>query len=244
MNTVTTQTATSSTSTESTTLNVFDVFTTPGDFFSGLLNTKRHTLYALLTLILVSSGGIYLFHSGMDPEWIVEQQMLHVEVDKASEAEEIKQFLMETAPYAGSLGAIFNGIFTLILVSVLAAYYRLAGGKSTQLTYKDWFSFSVWTQIPGLIYVIGLMGLLFTASTGELPLAMVNYASLNQVLLNLPIGAAFYDVAEAINLFYLWNIYLAAVGLQRWAGLPTIKAFVISAFPYVLVFAGWTLVSL
>lgn len=224
--------------------NFIDVFAAPGDFFAGLLKGQRKTLLALLALILISSGGIYLFHSGMDPEWIVDQQLLHVELEAPSDEKEIRAFLMETAPYAGALGAIFNGIFLVIMVSILAGYYRFVGSNNEQLTYGDWFSFAVWTQMPFLVYIVGLMVMLFTAGGGDIPLTLVNYSAINQLFLHLPIGHAFYDVAEAVNLFYLWSIYLAAVGLKRWADLSTAKAWLLSALPYVLVFGLWALLSL
>lgn len=220
-----------------------DVFAAPGNFFNGLLNVKTKTWLAFLLLIAVTSGGTLYFFSGMSNEWIIEQQMLHVQTESPSEEKEIKSFLMETAQYTGALGAIFNAIFYVVLVSVLAGYYKLIGRKNEQLTYNNWFAFSVWTQMPLIVHMLGLIALVVTANSPEVPLSLVNYASFNQLFVNLPIGHVFYDLAETLNLFFLWSIFLAAVGLKSWANMPTGKAAMFAILPYVLVFGIWAIVA-
>lgn len=221
-----------------------DVFASPADFFADLLNTKTKTWLALLVLLAVTSGGLLIFYSGMSVDWIIDQQMLHIDDASPSEEQEIRSFLSQSAPYTGILGSTFSAIFYVILISVLAGYFKLVGRKNQNLTYKDWFTFSVWIQIPFVVHMLGLMGLVFTANTPELSLTLVNYSSLNQLLLNLPIGHTFFDLAEALNLFYVWSIALAATGLIRWANLSRVKAWSFATLPYVVVFSLWGLLSL
>ena len=221
-----------------------DVFASPNEFFTGLLNTKTKTWLALLMLLAVTSSGVLIFYSGMSIDWVIEQQMLHIDDVSPSEEQEIYNFLSQSAPYTGILGATFSAIFYVILISVLAGYFKLVGRKNQNLTYKDWFSFSVWIQMPFVVHMLGLMALVFTADSPNLSLTLVNYSSLNQLLLDLPIGHSFFDIAEALNLFYLWSIALAAIGLIRWANLSQAKAWSFAALPYVLVFSLWGLLSL
>lgn len=243
------KTATMNTNTASP--SFLDIFAAPGSFFSNLLSAenKTNSWIALLLLIAITSGGTWYFFSGMSNEWIVDQQMLHVAIETPSEEKEVKAFLMETAQYSGALGAIFNAIFYMVLISIFAGYFKLLAGKAADKdkpskTYGDWFSFSVWTQMPNVVYTFGLLALLFTASTPQVPLSLVNYASVNQLFLNLPIGHNFYDVAETINLFFIWCISLSTIGLMRWTTLSVGKATAISALPYVLVFGIWAAVSM
>lgn len=221
-----------------------DVFASPSDFFNGLINTKAKTWMALLMLLAVTSGGTLMFYSGMSVDWIVDQQMLRVDDVSPSEEQEIQSFLSQSAPYTGIIEAVFSAFFYVILISVFAGYFKLVARKNQMLTYKDWFTFSVWVQMPFVVHMLGLMGLVLTANSPELPVTLVNYSSLNQLLLNLPIGHAFFNLAEALNLFYLWSIALAAIGLVRWANISHTKAWSFAALPYVLVFSFWGLLSL
>ena len=88
---------------------------------------------------------------------------------------------------------------------------------------------------------IGLILLVLFADTPNLPLATANYASLNQLVLQLPIGAPFYTWAEAFNLFMFWQIAVMAIGLKQWCNFSMVKATLFAALPTVLIFGIWAL---
>lgn len=218
---------------------MLDVYVAPSSLFESLKQSKGPTLIPLLIIIAVSFGAIMYFYSGMSTEWIVEQQMLQVPDASPAEEEQMRAYLTQSAGGVAWIGGIFNTIATLLIVALLAGYFRLVGGSNEELTYSEWFKFSVWTQMPTIVYMIGFMALVLSASTADLPLMLINYASVNQLFLDLPVGHQFYTFAESLNLFFIWNVVLSTIGLKHWANMSTIKAVIFSSLPYVVIFSIW-----
>jgi len=221
-----------------------NVFAAPDELFRDQLQSRKAGWLALVILLLMTSGSILYFYGGMSPEWIVEQQMLQTPEQSPAEDKQVRQFLTEQAPYTGTLGAIFNAIFYMIILAVFAAYFKFAGRSNEQQTYGDWFNFAIWTQMPMLVHIVGFLALVVTANTPDLPIMLANYSSLNQLVLDLPMSHNMYTWAETINLFYLWSIFIAAKGLMNWCKMSATAATIYSAVPYVVVFGLWAMFSL
>lgn len=217
---------------------ILDIYVAPKNLFDGLRSAKGWNWAALLLIIAISAVAIFAFYSGMSTEWIVEQQLLQVGDISPAEEQQFRAYFAESAGAIGWLGAIFNSLFILISIAILAGYFKLVGGGS-DYGYGDWFGFAIWTQMPTVIYMLGFFALFMTASTPDLPLMLVNYASINQLLLGLSPQDALYTWAESVNLFFFWNIALATIGLNRWCGMSMGKAGVLAALPFVLVFGIW-----
>ena len=218
-----------------------DIIAAPGEFFEGLKNARAISWVAFLLLVGISATCIVAFFNGMSTEWLVEQQMLQVTDESESDSQAIRDYLTENAPYLGTLGAVFNSVFLVVMLVVLAGYFKLIGHGRSELSFNDWFAFSVWTQFPVIIQMLGFAALFLTSSTGDLPMTLMNYASLNQLLLDLPVGHAYFQFTETLSAFYLWSIVLGAIGLKRWVGFSLAKAYLFSAAPYVLTFSIWAI---
>lgn len=216
-----------------------DIIAAPGTLFEGLKDARAISWVALILLIGISSACIITFFNGMSTEWLVEQQMLQLTDESEADRQAIREYLTENADTVGTLGAVFNGIFLLIMVAVLAGYFKLVGHRQSDITFGDWFSFAVWTQFPIVVQMLGFAALMVTASTGDLPMTMLNYASANQLAFGLSIDHVYFQLLETLSAFYLWSIVLGATGLQRWVGFSTGKAYALSAMPYVLFFGLW-----
>lgn len=222
---------------------IFDIFVAPSNVFNQLKENKKWAWLGLLLIIAISGVASVLFFSGMSPEWIVEQQLAQSGDLSAQEAEQAKDAMMQMAQYTGVLGAVFGGIFIIIMTSVFAGYNMLIG-KSSGVTkpdfkYGDWFSFTLWTSMPAIVNTIGFMVLFLTASTSELPLSMANYASVNQLFFNYLPSDALYTWAESLNLFSLWSIFLTAVGFQRCCSMSLTNSVIAAVLPYFVIFGSW-----
>ncbi len=217
---------------------LLDVYVAPASLFDAIKQGTR-PLIPLLLMLAISFVGVVYFYSNMSTEWIVEQQMLQAGDMSPAEEERIRAYFAESAGYIGWIGAVTQLVATLIITAVFALYFRIVGHKAEDFTYGNWFGFTVWTQMPTVILMLGFFAILFTASTPDLPIMTLGYASLNQLALGLSPGDAFYNWAEALNLFFLWSIVLSAVGLQRWVGMNMAKAAFFAALPYLLVFGIW-----
>lgn len=220
---------------------LIDIYAAPDHVFSSLKQKKGMTWLALLLMLTLTAGSILWFYSGMSEQWIVDQQMQQMTFETPSEQAQIEAYLTENARHTGTLGAIFTVIFTLVMLAVLALYFKIIGRKNEQASYGDWFAFSVWTQMPMVVQLLGFIALVIFAGHGDLSINLPNYASVNQLLLDLPVQHAWFQFAETLNLFFVWNILLGARGLMQWCQMSASKASLFSALPYVSVFAIWAL---
>jgi len=219
---------------------LLDIFIAPNQAFAKIRGSGGNLLLLLGQMILAALA-FYLFYQGMSPEWLVEQQMLTAGDLTPAEAEQTRAMVAQSAPYTALISAVFGPIMILVVNAILAGYLHLISKMSGDFRYQDWFGFSVWSQMPMQLNTIGLILLVLFADTPNLPLATINYASLNQLVLQLPVGAPFYTWAEAFSLFMFWQIALTANGLKQWCNFSTLKATFFAALPTVLIFGIWAL---
>lgn len=217
-----------------------DIFIAPSQAFSKIRGSGGNLLL-LLGQLLLAALAFYLFYQGMTPEWLVEQQMLHAGDLTPAEAEQTRAVIAQTAPYTAIIAAVTGPLMLLLVNAILAGYLHFIGKLSGDFRYQDWFGFSVWSQMPMQLNTIGLILLVLFSETPNLPLATANYASLNQLFLHLPIGAAFYTWAEAFSLFMFWQIAVTAIGLKQWCNFSMVKASIFAALPTILIFGIWAL---
>lgn len=220
--------------------SLLDIFIAPKLAFANLRGSGGNLLL-LIGQMLLTALAFYLFYQGMSPEWLVEQQMLTAGDLTPAEAEQARAMMAQSAPYTAIISTVFGSIMLVVVNAILAGYFHLVAKMSGDFRYQDWFGFSVWSQMPMQLNTIGLILLVLFADTPNLPLATATYASLNQLLLQLPIGAPFYTWAESFSLFMLWQIAVTAIGLKQWCNFSTVKAIIVAALPTFLIFGIWAL---
>ncbi len=204
--------------------------------------THRH--YWLLALqLLISAAVLYWFFAGMSPGWLVEQQLMHAGELTPAETEQIRAAMAQMAGSTPIIGAVSAVVGSLLFCAVLAGYLLLTGKLQKALSYSQWFALTVWSQLPGTISLLGLVLLKLFAGTGDLPLTLANYASLNQLVLDLPVGHALFQWAEQLNLFLGWQCWILIAGLQTAAGFSRSRALLTVLTPLVAVFGIWALVA-
>lgn len=220
--------------------SVLDIFIAPSQAFAKIRGSGGNVLLLIGQLLLLALA-MYLFYQGMSPEWLVEQQLLQAGDLTPAEIEQSRALMAQTAPYTAIIVAVSAPLMAILMTAILAGYLHLISKMSGDFRYQDWFGFSVWSQMPMQLNSIGLILLVLSANTPNLSLASANYASLNHLVLQLPIGAPFYTWAEAFNLFMFWQIALMAIGLKQWCNFSMVKATLFAALPTVLIFGIWAL---
>ncbi len=233
---------------QSNTLMVFfDIFVSPQSVFKKLTHIKALSWVALLALCSLIFLSEYMFYQGMSPEWLVSQQMLQIgDQLQPAEQEMVAQMLMQSAGNTGLLSGIFASISQVVMVVLLAIYFVIIGKinhSGETITLGGWFNFSTWVAMPILIQTIGFIILFLTASSPDLPITLAQYASVNQLFLDLPQTHALYTWASSLSVFYLWSILIAAFGLKQLCSIDFPKALLLSALPFVLVFGVWFLIA-
>lgn len=217
------------------------VFIEPAQVFSELKTTTGGRWPMVLLQVMVAAAVLWFFYQGMSTNHIVEQQLLLSTDLTPAEREQSRAVLGEVAPHMALIAAVMGGVTVLVVSSLLAIYYLVASRLEPSVQYGDWFIFTLWSQAPQLVNLLGLVVLVVLSPSADVPLSLANYASLNQ-LLNLTVpGDRFYNLLEAMNLFYLWQGLLATLGLKQWLQINTTQAAGLAALPYALVFGLWAL---
>lgn len=217
-----------------------DLFLAPRNLFGALPSHRAWTWAALALLIVVQIVSLYVFFGPMSPEWIVEQQLAAANLP-ASEAEAARATLMAMAPNIAHISAATTLVMSALISALLALVYFLGErvlARSRQ-SYGAWFAIAVWAQLPMLLNALGLIALSLMAASPDQPLAVANYASLNGVMLDLPLGHPWHNWATTFSLFFAWSIALVAIAARVAQPLAWARALALAALPYLLVFGIW-----
>lgn len=219
---------------------LFDIFLAPSSLFGALPSHRSWTWTALALLIATQIIAVYAFFGPMSPEWIVEQQLAVANLS-ANEAEAARATLMAMAPNIAHISAASSLLMGVVFPALLALVYflgeRLLSGS--RQSYGAWFSISVWAQMPMLLNAIGLIGLSLLAASPDQPLAIANYASLNGLILDLPLRHPWYNWAQAFSVFFIWSSALIAIAVRVAQPIAWGRAVLLGALPYLLVFGVW-----
>jgi hypothetical protein len=229
--------------------------TTASGFISQILNTLLNPAAAMAVVpqqssrqfwllaiqLLLTTAIVYWFYAGMSPAWLVDQQLLHAGELTPAETEQIRAAMASMAGATPIIGAVSIAVGSLAFTAITAGYLLLTGKLQKALNYGQWFALVVWSQLPALLNILGLALLVFLADSPDQPLMLVNYASLNQLVLDLPVGHALYTWAESINVFLVWQLWILFAGLQSAAGFTAKRAAIVTGTPVLLIFGLWAL---
>lgn len=229
--------------------------TTSSGFVGQILNTLLNPAAAMAVIpqqsgrhfwllaiqLLLTTAIIYWFYAGMSPAWLVDQQMLHAGELTPAETEQIRAAMASMAGATPIIGAVSVAVGSLAFTAITAGYLLLTGKLQKALNYGQWFALVVWSQLPTLLNILGLALLMLLADSPDQPLMLVNYASLNQLVLDLPIGHSLYTWAESINVFLIWQLWIMFAGLQAAAGFTAKRAAIVTGTPVLLIFGLWAL---
>ncbi len=225
---------------------ITDIFLSPSKAFNGLKSTNGWSWSAFLLIIIFSTVAMYLFYTHVDPNFLIEQQISQLGDDLTSKDRDaavngIKQFADIQVWFAIGAPILAIAIFN----AVYALYFMLISKIDPQsdIKFGDWYGFSIWTMMPAIINSLGTIILVLTAKTDQLSLTIFNYASINQLLLNLDINNPFYGLTESFGLFTIWGMILTVIGLKNWTNFTKNQAVIYGLLPSIVIFGIWFCVS-
>jgi len=219
-----------------------DIFLSPRALFTALPAHRRWTWIALGLLVLFQIASVYVFFGPMSPDWLVEQQLASADIP-ANQMAQAKATMLQVAPYTAHIGAAM-GVVATVVISALVALVMFAAERvlvPSRQSYGQWYAVTIWAQMPMLLNGLGLIVLSLLAASPDQPLSVANWASLNELLLGLPVGDAWYGWAEAFSLFFLWTIALFAIAIRTAKPVAWPRALALASLPYVLSFGIWAL---
>lgn len=224
-----------------------DIFISPSKAFNGLKEAKGWSFVAFILLAGILAASMFAFYNKADPQFLIDQQVAAASVDATiAEQKMIRQSMEQTIDMQVWF-AIFGGIIGLAVINALMAGYYLFVSKQdpeANYGYGAWYGFGVWTMMPMIISSLGLLILVLTASTDQISQTLFNYASINQLLIGLEIGHPFYTLLESLNIFSIWGIFIAAIGLKSWTDFTFNKALLFAALPSIVIYGIWTVIAL
>ncbi|MEG3346480.1 YIP1 family protein [Pseudoalteromonas sp. B5MOD-1] len=224
-----------------------DIFISPNKAFNGLKEAKGWSFVAFILLAGILAASMFAFYNKADPQFLIDQQVAAASVDATiAEQKMIRQSMEQTIDMQVWF-AIFGGIIGLAVINALMAGYYLFVSKQdpeANYGYGAWYGFGVWTMMPMIISSLGLLILVLTASTDQISQTLFNYASINQLLIGLEIGHPFYTLLESLNIFSIWGIFIAAIGLKSWTNFTFNKALLFAALPSIVIYGIWTVIAL
>ena len=224
-----------------------DIFISPSKAFNGLKEAKGWSFVAFILLAGILAASMFACYNKADPQFLIDQQVAAASVDATiAEQKMIRQSMEQTIDMQVWF-AIFGGIIGLAVINALMAGYYLFVSKQdpeANYGYGAWYGFGVWTMMPMIISSLGLLILVLTASTDQISQTLFNYASINQLLIGLEIGHPFYTLLESLNIFSIWGIFIAAIGLKSWTNFTFNKALLFAALPSIVIYGIWTVIAL
>ncbi|MCG7532895.1 YIP1 family protein [Psychrobium sp. MM17-31] len=224
-----------------------NIFVEPKSVFDNLKANKKWAIAGMLLIIGITAVSSVMFFGGMSSSWIVEQQLMAAGDMSPAEREAAREAMTMMADYVGIMAAVSAAIFVPVVSLLFATYYliigKTAGGAEPELSFGDWFTFTIWTQMPSIINTLGFMALFLSAATADLPLSMANYASLNQLVFNYGPTDSLYAWAESLNLFAIWSVILAAVGFNRCLKTSMVKSALFAVLPLIVIFGAWFIIA-
>jgi len=224
-----------------------DIFISPNKAFNGLKEAKGWSFVAFILLAGILAASMFAFYNKADPQFLIDQQVAVASVDATiAEQKMIRQSIEQTIDLQVWF-AMFGGIIGLAVINALMAGYYLFVSKQdpeANYGYGAWYGFGVWTMMPMIISSLGLLILVLTASTDQISQSLFNYASINQLLIGLEIGHPFYTLLESLNIFSIWGIFIAAIGLKSWTNFTFNKALLFAALPSIVIYGIWTVIAL
>lgn len=226
---------------------LLDLFVAQASLFQALPDRRWWGWAAFVLIAIATAVSMFVFVGPMSSEWIVEQQVQQMAGSMSEqEIERIRPQLESMAPHTALFSAIGGVSMLGLLILVVGSLYMLMARLATsgpKRGWAAWIRLTTWTQLPLLASALGLILITLIASTPDQPMAMLGYASLNNLVLDLPPGHRWYNLALNLNLFTLWSVVLAAIGIRTWTDASWGKSTGIAALPWVLVYGGWAVLS-
>jgi hypothetical protein len=221
-----------------------DTLISPTAAFNTVKDKKGWSWIPFIILTSVTVAILFYYFSAVDFEWLKQQLLDDIAKSKPMTDEELKTsasfFKKDTMMWGGAIGAVIGVIILNLLV---AAYYNITTKVAVKSEYKftDWFAFTWWTSVPGIVSAIVSALVIVFAPDGMVSTQDLNPTSLNGLFFGFDASSAWFSLVEGLTLFSFWSIAIATIGLTVWLKIDNKKAFYIAVAPYAVIYGCWAL---
>jgi len=209
----------------------------------GLADIRSHAAWAWLPFLLLLVGliGFQLWYLNVvDLGWFADQIL----APKAASmtADQLRDAHARLTPNSLRIFTAVGGtVFFLVWYMVQTLYFFLVakvGGYNEQ-RFGAWFSFVTWTSLPALIGLLASAIFLATSSSKQISPVDIDVTSLNTLVLHIPFGSTWQNLASNFRLTTLWSIVLMVIGFGMWTGKGLRQSITVVASLYAAVTVLW-----
>ena len=221
-----------------------DIIAAPSKALDEVRDRVSWLWVPLIIVLVLSVASQVIYLSWVDFDWLVDQSVaaaLQGGSDPDTEAA-IRQFMQPGFMIATSVISI---LVIVPVILVLQATYLHLFNKVTgnpDLRFGQWFALSSWSMFPSIFLPIATFVVLALAPDRQLGQEDISPLSLQSLIINAEPGSSWATWGTSITLISFWTIALLALGIMRWANASALKAAIIAAAPFVLIFGIWALV--
>lgn len=195
-------------------------------------------------VIVLSIASTITYFYWVDFDWMVDQavaEALRGGADPSAEAG-IRSFMRPGMMMAMTVISLL--VVTPLIYLLQAAYLHLVNKVTgnPDLRFGQWFALSAWSGFPMVFQALSTFVLLAMADSRQLGQSELSPLSLQSLLIRAEAESSWAAWGSSITLISFWTVGLLALGIMRWTGASMLKAIIIAAVPFVLIFGIWAVV--
>lgn len=195
-------------------------------------------------VIVLNIASMVTYFAWVDFDWMVDQAVADALQGGAdpSAAAGIRDFMQPGTMMAVTVVSILA--MTPLIYVLQAAYLHLVNKVTgnPELRFGQWFALSAWSGFPVVFQALSILVLIAMTANRQLGQQELSPLSLQSLVIRADAGSSWATWGNSITLITFWTIGLLALGIMRWTGASAVKAIVIAAMPWVLIFGSWALV--
>lgn len=220
-----------------------NVFAAPSEAFNEL-RQRPAKLFPLVLLLVAQTTILFWYFNIIDYAWYVDDTLSIANVDE-SDMDEAREAMNSLSQTTFMWMGIVSGTLSLLLIWVLqAGYLGLASAlNGDKYKFTHWFSLILWTNLPMLLSMAGMVVNLLLNSTGQLSSFELDPLSLANLGMQSDSGSMSI-VMNVITLPMIWGISLTVMAYKQWLDSSLLKALAIVLAPYLLIMVVWAYFAL
>ncbi|HAZ79013.1 MAG TPA: hypothetical protein DCX08_03690 [Porticoccaceae bacterium] len=218
-----------------------DILTTPTETFA-LIKEKKHWSWAPFGLLIGTTTTLFLYYfSVVDFDWMVNKMLEKIAIENNMSQQELEitaEYMTKNSMLLSTLIGGVIGIFSVNAITALFYYLVSKAYSTTVMTYRMWLGFSWWTSMPGVVSVLLSMLVIMFSMEG-----LVTFEDLSPTSFGFLSNSSspWFNLMNSLDLFSLWSIGLAALGLSNWLNLTFKQSSLIALTPTFIVYLIWAL---
>lgn len=223
--------------------NFIDIYAQPRKVVDDLL--ARPTYFAPLAIVAILAMAMTIFYfSKVDPDWFMDYTLASSgkEEMSANQLAEAKK-AMPSVQVMAYVTSAFAPMAIVALALIYALYLFIVSKVAGRVTtFRQALSLTAWANMPQALGALASM-IAIATMVPQTGLDSVMLTNVDPLFFELPVGHPWGQLAKSFSLLTIWNIVIVAIGWRAWGKSGWLQAFLVSAFPAIVVYGGMAVVA-